>query len=74
MHDYLSNRKQRIKNENTYIRILIKYLYLGPLLFNIALADLFFIISEIASYVDDIDVDDNIDDLIKSLEEPSTAL
>ena len=47
---------------------------LGPLLFNIALADLFFIISEIASYADDIDVDDNIDDLIKSLEEPSTAL
>ena len=52
---------------------------LRPLLFNIFLAGLFFIISNIniASYADDntsyIAID-NIDDLIKSLEEASTAL
>ena len=50
-----------------------------PLLFNIFLADLFFIISniDIASYADDntpyIAID-NIDDFIKSLEEASAAL
>ena len=50
-----------------------------PLLFNIFLVDLFFIISniEIASYADDnapYIVTDNIDDLIKSLEGASAAL
>ena len=49
------------------------------LLFNIFLADLFFIISniDIASYADDNTpyiATDNIDDLIKSLEEAFTAL
>ena len=50
-----------------------------PLLFNIFLADLFFVISNvnIASYADDntpyISAD-NIDDIIKSLEKTSTAL
>ena len=51
----------------------------GPLLFNIFLADLFFIINDIdiANYADDNTpyvIADNIDDLIKSLEEASTAL
>ena len=45
---------------------------LGPLLYNIFLADLFFIMSniDIASYADDNTsniVSDNIDDLIKSI-------
>ena len=52
---------------------------LRPLLYNIFLADLIFIISniDIASYADDNTqyiATDNIDDLIKSLEEASTAL
>ena len=52
---------------------------LRPLLFNIFLADLLFIIGNIytASYADDNTqyiVADNIDDLIKSLEEAFTAL
>ena len=52
---------------------------MGPLLFNIFLADLFFIINyiDIANYADDntpYAIADNIDDLIKSLEEASTAL
>ena len=52
---------------------------LRPLLFNIFLAGLFFIISNIniASYADDNTsyiAADSIDDLIKSLEEASTAL
>ena len=54
-------------------------LTLRPLLFNIFLAGLFFIINNIniARYADDNTsyiVADNIDDLIKSLEETSTAL
>ena len=52
---------------------------LGPLLFNIFLANLLFIVNDIdiANYADDnapYIVVDNIDDLIKSLEEASTAL
>ena len=51
---------------------------LRPLLFNIFLADLIFIISnrDFASFADDntpYTAADNIDDLIKSLEETSTA-
>ena len=85
IHDYLSNRKQRIKTENTY-RTWMRTAFsvtrssiVRPLLFNIFLADLFFIISNvnIASYADDntpyISAD-NIDDIIKSLETTSTAL
>ena len=50
-----------------------------PLLFNIFLADLFFIVNDIdiENYADDNTphvIADNIDDLIKSLEEASTAL
>ena len=52
---------------------------LGPLLFNIFLIDLFFIIgdTEIASYADDnipYVIADNIDGVIKSLEEASEML
>ena len=52
---------------------------LGLLLFDIFLADLFFVINyiDIANYADDntpYAIADNIDDIIKSLEEASTAL
>ena len=52
---------------------------LGPLSFNIFLADLFFIINyiDIANHEDDnapYATVDNIDDLIKSLKEASTSL
>ena len=52
---------------------------LGPLLFNIFLADLFFTLNntEIANYADDTTpyaVSDNIDDLISSLERSSKDL
>ena len=85
IHGYLSNRKERIKIENTYIT-LIEIVFgvtqgsiLRPLLFNIFLAGLFFIVSNInnISYADDNTsyiAADNIDGLIKSLEEASTAL
>ena len=74
-HDYLSNRKQRIKIENTYstcaeiIFELSQSSMLGPLLFNIFLADLFFIVNDIdiENYADDNTpyvIADNIDDLI----------
>ena len=56
IHGYLSNRKQRIKIENICIVFGVTQVsILRPLLFNIFLADLFFIISniDIASYVDD---------------------
>ena len=85
IHDYLSNRKPRIKIKNTYITWMeivfgvTQGSILRPLLFNIFLAGLFFIISNIniASYADDSTsyiAADNIDDLIKSLEEAPTAL
>ena len=59
--DYLSNRKQRIKTENTYSTLMEMVFgvtqgsILRPLLFNIFMADLFFIMSniDIASYADD---------------------
>lgn len=58
LHDYLSNRRKRIKNENlysTWTEIVFGVTILRPLLFNIFLAYLFFIISNIgiASYADD---------------------
>ena len=85
IHDYLSNRKQRIKIENNYITWMeivfgvTQGSILRPLLFTIFLAGLFFIISNIniASYADgntSYIAADNIDDLVKSLEEVSTAL
>ena len=85
IHDYLSNRKQRIKIENNYITWMevvfgvTQGSTLRPLLFNIFLAGLLFIISNIntVSYADDNTsyiAAYKIDDLIKSLEEVSIAL
>ena len=61
VHSYLSNRKQRIKINSSYSSWLEifwgvpKGSILGPLLFNVFLIDLFFIIenTDIASYADD---------------------
>ena len=82
IHNYLSNRKQRTKINSTYSSLL-EIIFgvpqgsiLGPLLFNIFLIDLFFIIedNDIPSYADDNTpyvIADNIDAVIKSLEEAS---
>ena len=72
MHSYFSNIKQRTKVENIWTVFRVTQVsILRPLLFNIFLADLFFIISniDIASYgmiIADIIADD--------IEEASTAL
>ena len=85
VHNYLSNRKQRTKINSTYSSLL-EIIFgvpqgsiLGPLLFNIFLIDLFFIIedTDIASYADDKTpyvTADNIDGVIKSLQEVSEIL
>ena len=85
IHDYLSNKKQGIKIENNYITWMeivfgvTQGSILKPLLFNVFLAGLFFIISNvnITSYANDNTsyiAADNIGDLVKSKEEASTAL
>ena len=85
INDYLSNRKQRTKIENTYSTWLDIIFgvpqgsILGPLLFNVFLADLFFTVNDIniASYADINTlymITDNVDDLIASLEQASNGL
>ena len=77
IHDYLSNRKQRTKlddNYSSWSEMLFgvpQGSILGPLLFNIFLADLFFVVKDIdiASYADDSTpfvVEKNIDNVITS--------
>ena len=85
VHSHLSNRKQRTKINSSYsswLEIIFgvpQGSILGPLLFNLFLIDLFFIIenTDIAIYADDntpyISADD-IDGVIKSLEEASATL
>ena len=84
VHNYLSNRKQRAKINSLYSSLLEitfgipQESIVGPL-FHLFLTDLFFIIedTDIASYADDNTqyvVADNIDGVIKSLEETSEIL
>ena len=85
IHNYLSNRKQRVRVNDSYslwqdiLFGIPQGSILCPLLFNIFLADLFFTLNniEIANYADNTTpyaVSDNIDDLISSLEKSSKDL
>ena len=85
IHDYLSNRKQRTNINNSYSTSM-EFVFgvpqgsiLGPLLFNIFLADLFFIVNstDVVSYAKDntpYATANDLDNLIASLEEPSKSL
>ena len=78
----LSNRKQRTKVNRTYsswLEIVLQGSVLDPLLFNIFLTDLFFILNDvdIAIYADDNTpyvIADDINGLITSLEKASKVL
>ena len=85
IHDYLSNRKQRTKVNRTYsswLEIVFgvpQGSIISPLLLNIFLADLFFILNDvdIASYADDnipYAIVDDINSVITSLKKTSKAL
>ena len=79
VHDYLLNRKQ--KTYSSWLEIVFgvpQGSILGPLLFNVFLANLFFILNDvdIASYADDNTpyvIANDIDDVIASLEKASKA-
>ena len=79
VHDYLLNRKQKTYSYRLEIVFDIPQGSIrGPLLFNIFLADLFFILNDvdIASYADDNTpyvIANNIDGVIASLEKASKA-
>ena len=85
IHSFLSNRKQRTKINESYSpweEILFgvpQGSILGPLLFNIFMCDLFFIVNEtdFASYADDNTPSasgDRLDDVLDSLENTSLKL
>ena len=85
IYDYLRNRKQRTKIDNAYSSWQ-NILYgvpqgsiLGPLLFNIDLCDLFFVMNheDIANYADDNTPyvsGKNIDEVVKFLEKSSRVI
>ena len=85
IHDYLSNRKQRVKVNDAYsswkdiLYGVPQGSILGPLLFNIHLCDLFYFLEDldIASYADDTttySVNDKKESVISALETSSSLL